>query len=152
MPNRCIDNNDNVIYTADCYTYLTEQNTNIDQQLTNLDNTKTGYQQKTYFTTMAMMVAQNIFFILLISYFLLLLISIFYLFVNKNITIYSKIFIIVFFAIYPFFLYSIEIYIFNAAYYLYCLFSGTVYIKPSIQQSWDAYIQFPTNWTTLETK
>lgn len=114
------------------YNSIRKQNEKLLDKVQNSNTNDLTYDQKAYFQyeQVSRFVQTN--FLLLIAYyvFIIILIGILF-FVQKNMSIYLKIGIILALSIYPFIIYTIEKFIYTWGSYTIALFSGTVYTKSS---------------------
>lgn len=114
------------------YNSIRKQNEKLLDKVQNANTNDLTYDQKAYFQyeQVSRFVQTN--FLLLIAYyvFIIILIGILF-FVQKNMSIYLKIGIILALSIYPFIIYTIEKFIYTWGSYTIALFSGTVYTKSS---------------------
>jgi hypothetical protein len=127
--NTIINSNDKY-YTY--YTSIQKQNEKLADKVQNANTGDFTYDQKANFQYEKVSTFVGINYILLIAYFVFIIILVGLLFfVQKNMSIYLKIVIIVLLVIYPFIIYTIEEFIYTWGYYTIALISGTVYVKTS---------------------
>ena len=112
------------------YTAITKQNEKLSDKLKNANSDDFTYDQKANFQHEQVSSFVELNYILMIAYFVFFIILIGLLFfVQKNLSIYLKIAIIVALIIYPFIIYTIEEIIYTWGSYTTALISGTVYTK-----------------------
>jgi len=125
--NTIINSNDKY-YTY--YTSIQKQNEKLADKVQNANTGDFTYDQKANFQYEKVSTFVGINYILLIAYFVFIIILVGLLFfVQKNMSIYLKIVIIVLLIIYPFIIYTIEEFIYTWGSYTIALISGTVYVK-----------------------
>ena len=125
--------NDNINSNDKYYTYytaITKQNEKLTDKVNNKISGDFTYDQKAYFQYEQVSRFLQLNYILTIAYYVFVIIIIGLLFfVQKNMSIYLKIVIIVLLSIYPFIIYTIEYLIYTWGSYTKSLISGTVYEK-----------------------
>ena len=115
------------------YTYyaaITKQNEKLSDKLKNVNSGDFTYDQKANFQyeNVSRFVQLNYIFFVAYFVFIIILVGLLF-FVQKNLSIYLKVAIIVALIIYPFIIYTIEEFIYTWGSYTTALISGTVYTK-----------------------
>lgn len=125
--NTTINSNDKY-YTY--YTAITKQNEKLSDKVKNANSGDFTYDQKANFQYEQVSTFVQLNYILFIAYYVFIIVIVGLLFfVQKNMSIYLKIAIIVALIIYPFIIYTIEEFIYTWGSYTTALISGTVYEK-----------------------
>jgi hypothetical protein len=117
------------------YTYyrgIVKQNEKLSDKLKNSDTSDFTYDQKANFQHDQVYAFIEINYVLFITYFVFIIVLIgFLFFVQRNMSIYLKIVIIISLGIYPFVIYTIEEFIYKWVSYITAIISGNVYVKTS---------------------
>ena len=113
--------------------FLAGQNTQLEQKIrTNEDNTTTN-NQKINYMGQSINTYQQINYYLFILYYIFVVFAVYKLFRSKNSDFYSNIFYLLFFGIFPYVIYPIELKLYNLVLYIYAFVNGNVYSSNNVK-------------------